>query len=157
MLLPKKFILCPFPVFCRFVGCWHWQALTEGLWSWYHSTFWTKIFSKSCIIRQLLLSLHPWQTITKSLTTMPFLMPSSARKVLPNAQEPKRQPTRFILVRFFRMLAKRQRWLKANWLLLQRCPGIVQHLPLHAISSFLCITPQMLSKIRKNIFFGAQK
>ena len=42
-------------------------------------------------------------------------------------------------------------------LLLKRCPGIVQHLPLHAISSFLCITPQMLSKIRKNISFGAQK
>ena len=38
-------------------------------------------------------------------------------------------------------------------LLLQRCPGIVQHLPLHAISSFLCITPQMLSKIRKDITF----
>ena len=39
-------------------------------------------------------------------------------------------------------------------LLLSRCPGIVQHLPLHAISSFLCITPQMLSKIRKNITFN---
>ena len=38
-------------------------------------------------------------------------------------------------------------------LLLRRCPGIVQHLPLHAISSFLCITPQMLSKIRKDITF----
>ena len=37
--------------------------------------------------------------------------------------------------------------------LLQRCPGIVQHLPLNAISSFLCITPQMLSKIRKDITF----
>ena len=42
-------------------------------------------------------------------------------------------------------------------LLLKRCPGIVQHLPLNAISSFLCITPQMLSKIRKNISFGTQK
>jgi hypothetical protein len=40
-------------------------------------------------------------------------------------------------------------------LLLQRCPGIVQHLPLNAISSFLCITPQMLSKIRKGITFEA--
>ena len=39
-------------------------------------------------------------------------------------------------------------------LLLNRCPGIVQYLPLHAISSFLCITPQMLSKIRKNITFN---
>ena len=38
-------------------------------------------------------------------------------------------------------------------LLLQRCPGIVEHLPLNAISSFLCITPQMLSKIRKDITF----
>lgn len=38
-------------------------------------------------------------------------------------------------------------------LLMRRCPGIVQHLPLHAISSFLSITPQMLSKIRKDITF----
>ena len=38
-------------------------------------------------------------------------------------------------------------------LLLQRCPGIVEHLPLNAISSFLCITPQMLSRIRKDITF----
>lgn len=33
--------------------------------------------------------------------------------------------------------------------LLRRCPGIVQHLPLNAIASFLNITPQMLSRIRK--------
>jgi len=42
-------------------------------------------------------------------------------------------------------------------LLLKRCPGIVQHLPLNAISSFLSITPQMLSKIRKGITFDAQQ
>ena len=42
-------------------------------------------------------------------------------------------------------------------LLLQRCPGIVKHLALQDLASFLCITPQMLSKIRKNISFGAQK
>ena len=42
-------------------------------------------------------------------------------------------------------------------LLLQRCPGIVEHLNLQDLASFLCITPQMLSKIRKNISFGAQK
>lgn len=42
-------------------------------------------------------------------------------------------------------------------LLLHRCPGIVEHLPLNAISSFLCITPQMLSKIRKDITFHAQQ
>ena len=41
--------------------------------------------------------------------------------------------------------------------LLQRCPGIVEHLALQDLASFLCITPQMLSKIRKNISFGAQK
>jgi CRP-like cAMP-binding protein len=41
--------------------------------------------------------------------------------------------------------------------LLQRCPSIVQHLPLSAISSFLCITPQMLSKIRKDITFETQR
>jgi CRP-like cAMP-binding protein len=41
-------------------------------------------------------------------------------------------------------------------LLLRRCPGIVQHLPLNSISSFLCITPQMLSKIRKSITFNIQ-
>ena len=38
-------------------------------------------------------------------------------------------------------------------LLLRRCPGIVDHLSLNAISSFLSITPQMLSKIRKGITF----
>ena len=42
-------------------------------------------------------------------------------------------------------------------LLLNRCPGIVEHLPLNAISSFLSITPQMLSKIRKEITFNSQQ
>ncbi len=42
-------------------------------------------------------------------------------------------------------------------LLLNRCPGIVEHLPLNAISSFLGITPQMLSKIRKEITFNSQQ
>ena len=42
-------------------------------------------------------------------------------------------------------------------LLLNRCPGIVEHLPLNAISSFLSITPQMLSKIRKKITFNSQQ
>ena len=32
-----------------------------------------------------------------------------------------------------------------------------EHLALQDLASFLCITPQMLSKIRKNISFGAQK
>ncbi len=40
-------------------------------------------------------------------------------------------------------------------LLLQRCPGIVEHLALQDLASFLCITPQMLSKIRKEISFIA--
>ena len=40
-------------------------------------------------------------------------------------------------------------------LFLSRSPGIVQHLPLVAIASFLSITPQMLSKIRKDITFDA--
>ena len=42
-------------------------------------------------------------------------------------------------------------------LLLQRCPGIVEHLALQDLASFLCITPQMLSKIRKDITFDSQK
>ena len=42
-------------------------------------------------------------------------------------------------------------------LLLQRCPSIVEHLALQDLASFLCITPQMLSRIRKEISFGAQK
>ena len=40
------------------------------------------------------------------MTMMPFLMPSSVRKVLPNVQEPKRLLTRSILVRYIKMLAK---------------------------------------------------
>ena len=39
-------------------------------------------------------------------------------------------------------------------LLMQRCPGIVNELPLNAIASFLSVTPQMLSRIRKEITFG---
>ena len=42
-------------------------------------------------------------------------------------------------------------------LLMRRCPGIVQHLPLAAIASFLNVTPQMLSKIRKDITFDTQQ
>lgn len=38
-------------------------------------------------------------------------------------------------------------------LLMQRCPGIVNELSLSAIASFLNITPQLLSKIRKEITF----
>jgi CRP-like cAMP-binding protein len=39
-------------------------------------------------------------------------------------------------------------------LLLRRCPGIARHLPLNAIASFLCITPQQLSRIRKAVTFS---
>ena len=42
-------------------------------------------------------------------------------------------------------------------LLMQRCPGIVEHLDLQDIASFLNVTPQMLSRIRKEISFGAGK
>ena len=39
-------------------------------------------------------------------------------------------------------------------LLIQRCPGIVEHLDLQDIASFLNVTPQTISKIRKEITFG---
>ena len=42
-------------------------------------------------------------------------------------------------------------------LLMQRCPGIVKHLDLQDIASFLNVTPQMLSRIRKEISFEAGK
>ena len=42
-------------------------------------------------------------------------------------------------------------------LLMRRCPGIVEHLSLNAISSFLNITPQMLSKIRTSITFDSHQ
>ena len=42
-------------------------------------------------------------------------------------------------------------------LLMQRCPGIVEHLDLQDIASFLNVTPQMLSRIRKVISFEAGK
>ena len=41
-------------------------------------------------------------------------------------------------------------------LLMQRCPGIVEHLDLQDIASFLSVTPQMLFRIRKEITFGAK-
>ena len=40
-------------------------------------------------------------------------------------------------------------------LLLKRCPGIVEHLALQDLASFLCITPQQLSRIRKAVTFSA--
>ena len=42
-------------------------------------------------------------------------------------------------------------------LLLQRCPGIVEHLALQDLASFLCITQNYLSTIRKSITFESKK
>ena len=42
-------------------------------------------------------------------------------------------------------------------LLLQRCPGIVEHLDLQDLASFICITPNYLSTIRKSITFESHK
>ena len=42
-------------------------------------------------------------------------------------------------------------------LLMRRCPGIVEHLSLRDIASFLNVTPTYLSKIRKEITFGKEK
>ena len=39
-------------------------------------------------------------------------------------------------------------------LLMGRCPGIVEHLQLNAIASFLNITPKTISMIRRDITFG---
>ena len=42
-------------------------------------------------------------------------------------------------------------------LLMQRCPGIVEHLNLQDIASFLNVTPKTISKIRKEITFANKK
>ena len=39
-------------------------------------------------------------------------------------------------------------------LLMRRCPGIVNELPLNAIASFLNITPKTLSMLRRDITYG---
>ena len=39
-------------------------------------------------------------------------------------------------------------------LLMHRCPGIVEHLPLNVIASFLNISPKTISMIRRDITFG---
>ena len=39
-------------------------------------------------------------------------------------------------------------------LLMRRCPGIVEHLPLNTIASFLNISPKTISMIRRDITFG---
>ena len=39
-------------------------------------------------------------------------------------------------------------------MLMQRCPGIVEHLALQDIASFLNVTPKTISMIRKEITFG---
>lgn len=41
-------------------------------------------------------------------------------------------------------------------LMMQRCPGIVEHLDLQDIASFLNVTPKTISKIRKDITFGRE-
>ena len=41
-------------------------------------------------------------------------------------------------------------------LLMRRCPGIVEHLNLQDIASFLNVTPKTVSKIRKEITFGKE-
>ena len=41
-------------------------------------------------------------------------------------------------------------------LMLRRCPGIVHHLALQDLASFLCVTPNYLSTIRKDITFEAK-
>ena len=41
-------------------------------------------------------------------------------------------------------------------LLMRRCPGIVEHLNLQDIASFLNVTPKTISKIRKEITFGKE-
>ncbi len=42
-------------------------------------------------------------------------------------------------------------------LLMQRCPGIVDHLDLQDIASFLNVTPKTISKIRHDITFDGRK
>ena len=42
-------------------------------------------------------------------------------------------------------------------LLMQRCPGIVNELPLNTIASFLNITPKTLSMLRRNITYDKKK
>ncbi|MBR5038031.1 MAG: Crp/Fnr family transcriptional regulator [Prevotella sp.] len=42
-------------------------------------------------------------------------------------------------------------------LLMQRCPGIVEHLDLQDIASFLNVHPNTISKIRRDITFEGQK
>jgi CRP-like cAMP-binding protein len=42
-------------------------------------------------------------------------------------------------------------------LLMQRCPGIVEYLDLQDIASFLNVTPQMLSRIRKDLLYHDSK
>ena len=39
-------------------------------------------------------------------------------------------------------------------MLLRRCPGIVEHLDLQDIASFLNVTPKTISMIRRDITFG---
>ena len=45
-------------------------------------------------------------------------------------------------------------YVKKNYRTSGRCPGIVEHLDLQDIASFLNVTPKTISKIRKEITFG---
>ena len=53
-----------------------------------------------------------------------------------------------------KMVVYRATPLERYELLLQRCPGIVEHLALQDLASFLCVTPQQLSRIRKAVTFS---
>ena len=104
-----------------------------------------------------------------SLTTIEAMMPSSVLRVsgeqirLFFSQSMETMTLRAIIAEHI-LFQFRSRYLDLHCttprerynLLMQRCPGIVEHLDLQDIASFLNVTPKTISKIRKDITFGKE-
>ena len=102
----------------------------------------------------------------QSQTTIEAMMPSRVLRVTGEqlkevfSQEMEKMELRALIAEHI-LLQFRSRYLDLHCnsprerydLLLQRCPGIVEHLNLQDIASFLNVTPKTISKIRKEITF----
>ena len=104
---------------------------------------------------------RPAQTTIKAMMPSRMLRVSGEQLVKRFSQDKKSMDLRCLIAEHLLSQARarytdlhRATPLERYELLLRRCPGIARHLPLNAIASFLCVTPQQLSRIRKAVTFS---
>ena len=104
---------------------------------------------------------RPSQTTIKAMMPSRLLRVSGEQLVKRFSQDKKSMDLRCLIAEHLLSQARarytdlhRATPLERYELLLRRCPGIARHLPLNAIASFLCVTPQQLSRIRKAVTFS---